>query len=252
MSGAIVTHSVQLVRRNIGEALRVSLVPLAVATVLIGLITAFFGPEVPLQPGTEEAPAPADLAATLIVLAVTVTVGILCAAWAAVAWHRFVLLEEYPGWIPPFAGRPVGAYALRSFQLSLVVIAIMVPISLVFALIATLLPFVFLVFLAIFFAASYLSLRFGLILPATAVGETMSLRAAWAASASASNGIAVAAVVLAALQIVLALAVQGLALAGLGILAFAADIVVNWLSLMLGIAVLTTIYGVTVEGRRLG
>ncbi len=94
---------------------------------------------------------------------------------------------------------------------------------------------------------SWLSIRLGLVLPAVAVGKQMTFRESWTATAALSFAILTAILILVVLNVVVS-GVLGLLFRGsvvFGIL----DLVVGWVSVMVGLSILTTIYGHAVEGR---
>jgi hypothetical protein len=93
----------------------------------------------------------------------------------------------------------------------------------------------------------WLWMRLALILPAAAVGRPMTLGESWRYTARASGAIFVAIVILSALSIgagfVLDLLLPG------GLVRTVFDVVVTWISLMVGVSVMTTLYGHLVERR---
>jgi hypothetical protein len=247
----IVSHTFELLLRNLGDALKVSVWPVlcvVVFALLIFLIIGGSADQMMLELTTGTVAAPLALGLLMLLLAV-----VFASAWIAVAWHRFILLAEYPGMIPAIADRPIVTYAWRSFVLGLVMILALVPAVIVTGILAQVfgpdVPAVmFLLGFALGVYFSYFWLRIAVILPAIAIGKTMSLSEAWAATAPLSSAILGASAILVALNI----GVSGIvgALSG-GAVALIIDIVVNWVTLMIGTSILTTIYGNAVEGRPL-
>jgi len=107
-----------------------------------------------------------------------------------------------------------------------------------------------LVFAIVFVVLGYLSLRWGVALVGTALGNSMSFADAWRATQSLSNVIVGVAVLLLAIN-VLAEFVHYLIPNALYLIGALLELAVTWLTMMLGISILTTIYGHTVEGRPL-
>jgi hydrogenase-4 membrane subunit HyfE len=105
----------------------------------------------------------------------------------------------------------------------------------------------FVVGLAIGTILSWFWLRWGLILPATAVGRPMTMGDSWNATKQHSGAIFTAVLILIALNLVVSLVV-GFVL-GDNIVTAILGLVINWISLMIGISILTTLYGLVVEGR---
>lgn len=241
----IFVHSVRLVFSNLQSALQISLVPYAVSS----LAYAYLGAE-PLSlinAGDPMALQQIDggLAAGLMVYAI---VGVLASLWIVVAWHRFVLLEEYPKtWVPGFHGSPVLMYFLKGLMLGLIitgaVLLVMLTVGAVFLVagLSLLLPF-----FAVAMGA-YLFYRFCPILPAAALGKQMSTRDAWEATKGAGQDIAV----LVLLVVLFSVLVQLPNTAG-GADTFIGrtySLVINWIMMLVGASVLTTFYGHYVEGR---
>jgi hypothetical protein len=91
----------------------------------------------------------------------------------------------------------------------------------------------------------WLSLRLGLVMPSAAIDQPMGLRQSWAATAPVSRDLVGLSVIgLAGLAVTALLAMPGPLGAILGAVA-------SWITLMVGASVLTTVYGVAVEGREL-
>ena len=115
----IFIHSVRLVFSNLNAALQISLVPYAIS----GLAFLFLGAS---AISLMEAGDPAQLmqvsGGVWLGLLVYGVVAILMSLWIAVAWHRYVLLEEYPtGWIPGFHGDRIGSYFMKGLLLGLLI-----------------------------------------------------------------------------------------------------------------------------------
>ncbi|NDW32060.1 hypothetical protein [Salipiger sp. PrR007] len=237
----IFVHSLRMVVDNIGTALRVSLVLYlvqAASQIATYLHADDAGPDgLPVQ--VIGLPALA-----LVVLAV------LASLWIAVAWHRFVLTGEEPrGWLPRWHGGEILGYFGRSILIALVIFLGMmisaIPVALIGAAVPGLAPV--LVF-GLVGLGGYLFFRLGLILPASAVGEKLTLKQAWRATAEDDGAV----VTLAMLVIGGSLLVELPALidnsAG-SIVNLVYGLVINWFATMIGISVLTSLYGHFVEKR---
>ena len=241
-----------MIADNLGPAFRISLVPFGIVAVaywgVVSMFTVSDG-QVAL-PSTDPI---MPLLAVIALLALTVTLFCL----VAVAWHRFVLLEEQPGSLGPrWNGAQMLAYAGASLRIGLVMFAIGAVVGLGLGLFfamtgegrwnsqngATL---SFLVNLAM----SYLSMRFALVLPAAALGERMQVFDSWSRTKPFAGAIFVAAGC-AAVLVNLPLLVIGTAL-GSVLAQTAYFLFAGWLQIMLSISVLTALYGHIVEGRPL-
>lgn len=248
----IFRHSVRQVTGNLPDALRLSLVPMAVqVVVMLGLIWV-----ASQTGGVPDAAAPEAGFVLGTILAVIVMLA--TALWIAVEWHRYVLLNERPmGFVPPFHGSRIVAYLLRSlaYLLILAVVAALLMIvqttlSKLLA-IATPLPFMLLSLIVVLLPVLVLGLRLSAGLPGAAIGAEEDFTAGWRATADATADIVQLALILIGAQFGLQLVSAGLAQANLSILSFAWEIVSGWLVTMVGVSVLTTLYGHYVEGRPL-
>lgn len=247
----IFVHSVRQVFGNLSAALRISGV-LFIAMIAIGLALGS-GPMVGSDPsGMPDAGAAAGgFLAALCALVLSL--------WIAVAWHRYVLRLEGVGQVvPPFRGQAI----LRYLGYSLLVALMLFPLAILAVLIVGGLVggimfapdapdgglgSVLVVGLLVYIPILMLFYRLSPLLPAAAVGEPLTLRAAWAATRGASGAM----LVLAALSAAGGIAV-GILSAGLpGVLGLVIGIAGQWVLTMIGVSILTTIYGHYVEKRQL-
>jgi hypothetical protein len=250
MGWEIVRHSFAMLFRNLGSALRISLGPIAVAILISVVVITVMQVSAArivwdLSQGTVS---PAVSVTVLLLMLVYVFVS----AWIAVSWHRFILLEEYPGLLPALSGRPVLPYVGKTFLLGLVMILAMIPALLIVGLLTNLfgptsgILSVLGIGLALY--VSYVWLRIGLALPATALGQSMGVGEAWRSTAPHANAILSTGALLILLNTGASI-VSGILPATLSLVL---DIVTSWITLMIGTSVLTTLYGVIVERRSLG
>lgn len=247
MGWDIVRHSFAMLFRNLPNALRISLGPLAIALLGAALVISSLGVS-SAQIAFDMARGTLSPQVALAVILLT-ALFVVVSAWIAVSWHRFILLEEYPGLLPALAGRPIGAYLGRTVILALVMIVAMVPALVILGLLTALfgpgLLSILGIGLALYF--SFVWLRVGLVLPATAVGKPLGVGESWRVTAPHANAILGAG----ALMIVLNSGI-GLVSALLPLsLSLVLDVIVSWITLMIGTSLLTTLYGVIVEERRL-
>lgn len=253
MAFQIIRHAFRMVFGNFAQALRVSVGPYLILILAFAfafsLIAGSGGFVVPSSPtGIEEDLSPA---AVLMVL-VMVTVTLFVVAWVAVAWHRFILLEEYPGLLPQVSGRPIWAYVGRSIIYGLLLALAALPLILLTAplLIAGAGVMSILVFVGITGFMTYLWLRIAIALPSVAVGNPIPMGEAWRASRGMSGtifGVAFLLMGINGLATVLTAQVSAI----LPLVGFVLDVALQWTILMLGVSVLTTFYGHLIEGRDL-
>lgn len=271
MGPQLVVKSLALIWRNLGPALRATAVPLGIGFALaaalawiVGGPTVFDGvslvPVDPFVPGEDAVPEgpvvsgpEAGRAAVGILLAVLpAAFGLL---WAAVAWHRFVLLEEVPGLVPPLHGDRVGAYLwgwvrlIGPLILVGVVIAVLAAAAVAAAAALGAPPLAVLFLFGINVLAAYAIMRFSLVLPAAAVGRSMGVFESWGRTKGARDAILIAAALLSVLNAVIGLAGGALGLAGWP--GTVLSLAFSWFGFVLGLSILTAIYGHVVEGRPL-
>lgn len=242
----ILLHSIRQVLGNFGAALRLSALPYVVQIgVSLMLARSFLGSATGDADSSAYDRPGAGFFVALFVMIVTSLI-------IAVNWHRFILLNERPGLIPALHGRAMWAYALRILLISLVVGLIAVPLVIIpVALAATTDSIVLIKIISLFaaVAGSIVVLRFSVSLPAMALGEKMPFSAGWN-SMTGHGGTAVGlAVILLLAQFAMDTAVSVFAFS-LPLLV-AANLIAGWVSLMVGLSVLTTLYGHYVEGRSL-
>ena len=245
----IFKHAFMMVVRNIIPALQIFLLPNAI---LIGGVfalvllnpdlqnTLFSGEEVEFT----TAPPSGFFSTLLLGLVGYVFVQI----WTIVAWHRFVLLEEYPqGWLPPLSLDRMGAYFLRAF----IIFAILAAASLifVFALIFTG-PLAAVIALPAMVFAWIVFMRWSITLPAAAVAQNITLGEAWDATRE-STGLFLG-LLFSLLLFGLLVALVGFVFEQIPVLGVFWNIPTQILLTVINISVITTLYGVFVEKRELG
>lgn len=241
----IFLHSINLVFTQLSSALRLSglLYILSVVITVIGVI--FYMPtEIPgAAPSYPWQLIPIGVATTAIYF------------WIAIAWHRFVLLSESPASaLPQFQGDRMLAYLGRTLQMGLIgmvaglIFALPYFVTLMLtegnALIAAAGPLMMLSVISI------ITFRLAPILPAAAVGKPLGIRAAWAATAGSMGTIVALAVVFLIASVVVdlpTLLIQHVPAGAIFVLIWTS--VTGWIRLMVGISILTTLYGVYVENR---
>jgi hypothetical protein len=244
----IVRHSLGLLWRNRGTALRLSIGPL----VLLAILTQ--GSGLLMTGGLFDG-------GTGLVLSL---LSALLLSWVAVAWHRFVLLEEAPtGLLPALPGPETFQHlgwslllGLGAMLLNLALGPVLVrifdaaPASAGGNLLAGYGPL-----LVPLLLVTWLGLRLGLVLPGAALGRGLTLQDSWAATRPLARTFAG----LAVLEAVLVLGLPHLTFRALLALTseppvwtlLATMAALQWLTMMLTLATLTTLYGHLVERRPL-
>lgn len=243
----IFSHSLRQVMDNLGPALKVSgvlyLVQVGI-TILLGyaMVSAGMG----MMGGGMGL-------GMVLVLVVTLITGI----WIAVAWHRYVLLGEEPvGYVPPFMGERMGQYFIKSLLIGLVLLVLgMILGMIVGTLFGRLMmggPFFAMLLMAVLVQVPliFLGLRMAAGLPGTALGNDLPFMAGWQATAGEWQP-------LLQLSVIMALALWAVNLitwfvfGGFGLLANIWQLLAGWPVTMVGLSILTTLYGHYIEKRPL-
>lgn len=242
----ILLRAVRQVFGNFRQALAMSVVPVVagVVAVVTAIVARLW------WTGGVTASSMALLAVAWLALSFTLV-------WIAVRWHRFILLDERQGVFSRPLLLPILRYAWIALLIVLVLIlpffAVRAIVSLIESLGSTFLAMmVSLVF-------SVLLHSFAIILatalPAAAIGVPNPIQMAWKALNPAGGTIILLAVlgylVEALIDLVGALVNLPFVMAGQGETGLAVTWMAHWLTWLIGISVLTTLWGHYVEGRSL-
>lgn len=200
---------------------------------------------------------------------VLLILAVIAYCWAAVGWHRYVLMEETGnGFLPRWRWDRVKAYFGRAFVVGLVVVLAVLGGVLVVGLAAGLTQsagVALVLGIGVVFGASWVATRIGLVLPAAAIGERMTISESWAATRPVSSQILLPLIVIALAvgligQVILLVFGQTTTVEVFGqmqeqvVLSLPGQIVngvMSWLQILINLALMTTLYGNLVEGRPL-
>lgn len=173
--------------------------------------------------------------------------------WIAVVWHRYVLLEELPsGPLPPFDAGLIWSYFVAGFVNALV----LVPVALICAVALGIFAGIAgagnalsqgLLTVLFFLPVAWVGLRIGVRLPAMALGEAMTVRRAWGATTAVAGDILVLAVINMIVLTIVPVFVS--VVLGNTIVNDVVTMVLDWLSLLLTVSVLTALYGHVIQNR---
>ncbi len=249
----IFTHSVRQVFGNLNAALRISgllfLVQLG-AAYIFG--RSMMGPGEPMREQMMRGDFP--IGGLLIFILLALVTGL----WIAVAWHRHVLGGEAPGAVlPPFNGDRMLAY----FGYSLLIAVILIPLALVLGFVASwfvgpmmqsgrIVLGLIVVGLVVYLPMLVVAFRLSVALPAAALGKPLGIGGAW----NKTKGTTGTMVLLAVLAVVFAVVIDlpaGYVFPANSILSLIWSAAAQWVALMVGVSILTTLYGHFVEGRAL-
>ncbi len=247
----IFMHSIRQVTGNLSAALKVSGLLYAVQFVLGQFFGRSLGDQAQMRAAMEQGNYP--FLSIFLVLLVT----LLTSVWIAVGWHRYVLREEQPGILPAFLGDRFLGY----FGKSLLIGLIMIPIAFILGFIATIIlrPFaqegptlllLIITGLVVYLPIGVVAMRLSTILPGVALEPGQSLWAGWVATKGETASFV--ALVLLSLAMALVLNLPSLYLFDFGSgLALVWNFVVGWFITMIGVSILTTLYGHYIEKRPL-
>lgn len=250
MGWQVFIHSVRLVWTNLGVALRISAVLYGVSAVIQiwaqMSVNSAMGRGVPGADGM-----PMMDAEGAGIQLISAAVSLIVSLWIAVAWHRYILLEEEPqGFLPQWHGGRMAAYFGRSILIGLsmvgviLVAALPVMMGLGGALGSAVLVLGFLFAVFVFY-------RLCAVLPSIAVGEPITFAKSWHATEGTTGTIAV--LVVCMFFGAFALTLPAIILGSISpVLGTAYMIVAGWFMTMFGVSILTTFYGHFVEKRGLG
>lgn len=266
MGWDIVKHSLRMVVMNLGAALRVTLAPVVIGLVLAYLIGSLLGvdfgalftdPDVlETLSGNASVADPASglsdaqVQSIAMLVPISIILYLLMASWMAVSWHRYILVEEKLGVVPTFDFGTVTAYAGKSLLIGLIIMAAVIAVSLV---LLPVLGFTFGLFLYAFvigIGVSFLVFRLSICLPARAIGEKMGIAESWSKTSDMSGAIFQAALFIALINTVINV-VSGALGVYMPIVAEGLSMLGTWIMTLVGISILTTLYGIIVEGRQL-
>ncbi|MDR0808832.1 MAG: hypothetical protein LBE86_06875 [Gemmobacter sp.] len=240
----IFIHSVRQVFGNFNDALRISGLIFIVQMMMVLIVA----PEI-----VEGAPIKDPIA--IPGLLAVVVIGVIGSFWIAVSWHRFVLGNERGRtFVPPFHGGLIWGYFWRSLIIGLMMVLIAVVIGMLATLVVVPMAkgsWVGVALLVLIMVVPVLTVfyRFGTVLPGAALGREVSLSDGWAATTGATGTIALLAMISGAATVLLD--APNFWLPAGSIPALLWGVVAGWMQLMVGVSILTTLYGHYIEKRPL-
>jgi hypothetical protein len=122
--------------RNLGAAARLSAGPVLIAVAITaGLAALGLGSFASLMAGSGTELSPEEAAAAAAQLGwgavfgsiVSAVVWLFVLTWVAVAWHRYVLLEEHTTFLPPLRQDLVWPYLGRTILLGIILVLLAIP-----------------------------------------------------------------------------------------------------------------------------
>lgn len=263
MGLSIFKHSAIQVTGNLKNALRISAVLWGASTIPILLLSS--GMPTEFSSTSTDTPESFGLGfplAILLLLVVFALFSIVALPWIAVAWHRYVLKNELALsalLIPKTPVDAVAGYFWKGIILSFVLLLVLIPM----VILAGVLGIGFLssgsdigavVLISLVGAiGTYFMLRYALILPARAVNSPITVRDSWQYTSKVGTALWLTAFLLVlvntGLSVLSEILVPGdMAMGGIPLIL---TIIINWITMMIGVSILTTLYGYCVENREL-
>lgn len=255
MAWTLVRHALTVIFNNLGYALRATLVPAAV--VIGGFLLLYIGTGLDNFDQTEFSATDMEefqsaAGAFALIVVILLPLSLFAFGWMAVVWHRFVLLEEYPGWVPRIEHRLIWPYVGKTILLALLIALVMIPVLMlimpVFSATGAVGANLFGVLLNV--VVGLIWFRLAIVLPGIALGQSHGFREAWAITKGMNSTLVGVVVILSVFQVLAGMAVETIYQIGY-LPGLVADVAVQWLVLVLGISILTTLYGHLIEGRDL-
>jgi len=242
----IFKHSFNLVMANLEQAFRLSLVLYLIQSAYT--VYSFLNP--PQMMDLEGTQVPIMSPETIFPTIVLGLLAVIASLWIAVAWHRFALTgESTSGWLPQFHGSAVMGYLGRSILIGVLVVLGVMVLSIPIGIISIGLPgLAGIMSLILIGAAAYLFFRLGIMLPAAALGEKLTLGETWDVTKGRSSIILVLALIVVGASVIIQLP-SWFNDNPSSIINVVYSLVVNWFATIIGISVLTTLYGHFVENR---
>ena len=242
----IAKKSLFLITKNYKDALRIALVLYVISVVMGYLMSGIWSFDAPAGGFGNQTYSAGSILSIIIIAIVLVFVTL----WVAVAWHRYVLLDEVPnGWIPKWSKNEITAYLTKGLVLIPLGILVMIPVMIVLVMVnpsSAAIGLIFDIFVGSFLG--YMFLRICLVFPAVAVGENMTFSASWADTKEHSTTLIFLAVMQSAISFLLGWVSVPF---GSGAASLLLDVSAQTLYGLWSLSVMTTLYGVIVEGREL-
>ena len=247
----IFIHSMRMVFDNLAAALRISLVLYLISTVAAIYFAQKYGTTIAhMQDGVGIMP-PAGFWLTSLAVAV---INLLTSLWIAVGWHRYILLEEAPaGFLPVFKGDRIGAYFWKSLLIGLILVVVALIVgaiagTIILGLTGT--SSTLLLNIAIAAPSFYIFYRLCLTLPSAALGGQFGFSDSWQATKPASATI-LQLVIIGLCAVFLVQLPSSFSDDPTSMINIIYSHVLGWFIMMGGVSILTTLYGIYFEGRKL-
>lgn len=254
----IIRHTLELIFNNLSMAIRITL-PWVLVVIILSVAMNYVAPN-----GTNFYKKNISIEGVVLFLAIffIVIIGFIS---CAINWHRYVLLGEVPQGIimipptkliKPYFVRLLGIFFIIIFSAFIAAVVQSIAAPFLLNLFASYI-IVTLFFVPLNFVLQYILLRLGVCLPAIALGDfSISLSKAWGVSRKENTAIIFISLLIVLVETVLPIAIQQI-FSGIAwpeffsYIHFLGSIILDWVYLLFSIGILTTLYGLTVEGRKI-
>ncbi|GGG78998.1 hypothetical protein GCM10011415_30080 [Salipiger pallidus] len=244
MGWKIFLHSVRMVLDNLDVALRISL---GLYLVQVAMQVVVFNATSSLPADPVDMPEGGGMPFEALVLAV---LALVTSLWIAVGWHRYALEGEEPAaFLPRWRGSELGSYVWKSIVIAFALGVVLAVVGGIAVSAAMAVPGLLgIVSFGLVGLISYLFFRVGLVLPAAAVGRPLTMRESWQATGDGDKAVLMLALIVIGAQVLISVPamIDGNTSS---VVSLIYSVVVNWFVTMIGVSILTTLYGHFIEGR---
>lgn len=261
----LLRHVFQQVFGNLGAAARITIIPILLAYALCAAILlsvvgpvfmelfqqqpAAYGETVDI-PFASEAEAMAFTGRFFLAFILCLPVFLIFYSWAAVGWHRYVLLEELPSGVAAnWSWAKIKGYVWAVVRIALMMTLLGFAAAILIGIVLAAVPFqavaVFLT-IGLTIGFTWVLTRLGLILPSAALGQYMKMGESWSATAPVASSILLPIII-----IPLIFFIVNTAAGFLGVIGVILTLLVWWVQILANLALMTTLYGNLIEGRQL-
>ncbi len=251
---AIFRHALRMVFGNFGDAVRVTgVLYVAMFVVQWVLVGNLMVDQAAMQQRIMDNTMPWGGFALYLLIATVASI------WAVIGWHRYVLLEERPQFLPQFLAANLLTYFWKTVLTTLI---ILIPAGVAGGIAGLAVGILgayadasagvvgatvgALTGMAVGFLIAY---RLSPVLPAAALGKTMRFGEAWAKLRDKNKMLILLVVITLIASEILTVPTFFISPASIAAQIFA--FVIGWIQLTVGASIITTLYGVYVEGREL-
>lgn len=259
----IFRHSLIQVTGNLKNALRISAVLWAAPMIPFLLFNAEATKHI--QSGTGDLVEGTGIGIPTVIIIALIFFGflsVIALPWIAVAWHRYVLKNELNLsvlYIPKTSVGAIAGYIWKGIVLSSLLMVMLIPLMFVLlfvsaSVVASGEGLVLTVLLNLFGVLStYVFLRISLILPARALDDFMGIGESWRYTAKVGPSLWITALLLVLINMGLGVVTEIFLPGSLtaGAISTVVTFIINWITMMVGVSILTTLYGYCVEDREL-